>query len=134
MHMLVETGSGFISKEWERIQRVKSTLWDTKYLNFQNPGKKYVLLWKMCSRLSQLHHTTVLVKKYEYEWNCQEKRKFLNSSQNKRLSPSCIALSFHGFGSISWHSIWFFRLFYSFHNFFSGFPTSLACFPLKRLE
>jgi hypothetical protein len=31
-------------------------------------------------------------------------------------SPSCIALSFDGFGSISWPSIWFFRLFYSLHN------------------
>jgi hypothetical protein len=28
-----------------------------------------------------------------------------------RLSPSCIDLSFDGFGSISWHSIWYFRLF-----------------------
>jgi hypothetical protein len=43
---------------------------------------------------------------------------FINSSQNVGLSPSCIALSFDRFGSISWHSIWvFFRLFYSFHNF-----------------
>jgi hypothetical protein len=30
---------------------------------------------------------------------------FINSSQNKGLSPSCIALSFDGFDSISWHSI-----------------------------
>jgi hypothetical protein len=42
---------------------------------------------------------------------------FINSSQNKGLSLSSIALSFDGFGWISWHSIWFFRLLYSFHNF-----------------
>jgi hypothetical protein len=36
---------------------------------------------------------------------------------NKGLSPSCITLSFDGFGSISWHIICFFGSFYSFHNF-----------------
>jgi hypothetical protein len=36
------------------------------------------------------------------------KNKFINSSQNEGLSPSCIALSFNRFGSISWHSICFF--------------------------
>jgi hypothetical protein len=41
----------------------------------------------------------------------------INLSQNEGLSPSCIALSFDGFGSISWHSIWIFWLLYSFHNF-----------------
>jgi hypothetical protein len=37
--------------------------------------------------------------------------KFMNSSQNKGLSPSCIALSFNGFGSIPWHSLRFFGSF-----------------------
>ena len=46
---------------------------------------------------------------------------FINSSRNEGLSPSCIALSFDGFGSISWHSIWFFRLFTLFTFFFSDF-------------
>jgi hypothetical protein len=40
-----------------------------------------------------------------------------SSSQNEFLSPSCIALSFDGFGAISWQSI-FFRLLYSSHIFF----------------
>jgi hypothetical protein len=40
--------------------------------------------------------------KYEYELNCPRKKvDFTNSSQNKGLSPSGIALSFDGFGSIS---------------------------------
>jgi hypothetical protein len=30
---------------------------------------------------------------------------FINSSQNEGLPPSCIALSFDGFGSISWCTI-----------------------------
>jgi hypothetical protein len=47
----------------------------------------------------------------------KEESKFINSSQNEGLSPSCIALSFDGFGSISWLSIWFFRPLYSFHIF-----------------
>jgi hypothetical protein len=34
------------------------------------------------------------------------------------LPHACIALFFDGFGSISWHSICFFRLLHSFHNFF----------------
>jgi hypothetical protein len=49
------------------------------------------------------------------------KTNFINSSQNEGLSPSHIALSFDGFGSISWHNIWLFRFFYSFHIFFSDF-------------
>ena len=54
---------------------------------------------------------------------------FVNSYQNEGLSPSGIALSFDGFGSISWHSFGvFFRLFYSFHNFsdfnFFGLSTT----------
>jgi hypothetical protein len=47
----------------------------------------------------------------------RKKVNFINSSENEGLSPSCIALFYDGFGSLSWHSIWFFRLFYSFHNF-----------------
>jgi hypothetical protein len=36
----------------------------------------------------------------------EKKVNFINSTQNKGLSPSRIALSFDGFGSISWHSLW----------------------------
>jgi hypothetical protein len=53
---------------------------------------------------------------------------FINSSQNEGLSPSCIALSFDVFGSISWTLFGFFGLFYSFHNFsdfnFFGLSTT----------
>ena len=56
---------------------------------------------------AQLLSTSVLALKYEYELNCEENSKFVNSSQNEGLSPSCIALSFDRFGSISWHSVWF---------------------------
>jgi hypothetical protein len=35
----------------------------------------------------------------------EKKVNFKNSSPNEGLSPSCIALSFNGFGLISWHSI-----------------------------
>jgi hypothetical protein len=35
----------------------------------------------------------------------RKKVNFVNSSQNEGLSPSGIALSFDGFGSISWHSV-----------------------------
>jgi hypothetical protein len=41
----------------------------------------------------------------------KRKVNFVNSSQNEGLSLSCIALSFDGFGSISWHSIRFFGSF-----------------------
>jgi hypothetical protein len=41
---------------------------------------------------------------------------FINSYQNERLSPSYIALSFDGIGSISWFFV-FYRLFHSFYNF-----------------
>jgi hypothetical protein len=44
------------------------------------------------------------------------------SSQNDGLSLSCIALSFDGFGSISWHSIWFFGS-YTVFTIVYGFPT-----------
>jgi hypothetical protein len=46
---------------------------------------------------------------------------FINSSQNEGLSPSCIALSFDGPGSISWHSIWCFSVLIQFSHFFSNF-------------
>jgi hypothetical protein len=35
----------------------------------------------------------------------KKKINWINLSQNEGLSPSYIALSFDGFGSISWHSI-----------------------------
>jgi hypothetical protein len=54
-----------------------------------------------------------------------KKVNFINSSQNKGLSPSGIALSFDGFGPISWHSFWFssdgyfsFQIFFRISNFF----------------
>jgi hypothetical protein len=51
---------------------------------------------------------------------CKKKVNFVNSSQNEGLSPSGIALSFDGFGSISWHSVWFSSDgSFSFHIFFS---------------
>jgi hypothetical protein len=56
---------------------------------------------------AQLLSTSVLALQYEYELNCQEKVNFVNSSQKEGLSPSGTALSFDGFGSISWHSVWF---------------------------
>jgi hypothetical protein len=34
----------------------------------------------------------------------KKKVNFINSSRNEELSPSCTALSFNRFGSISWHS------------------------------
>jgi hypothetical protein len=48
-----------------------------------------------------------LLVKYEYELNCQEKSKFDEFITNEGLSLSGIALSFDGFGSILWHSVWF---------------------------
>jgi hypothetical protein len=64
-----------------------------------------------------------------------KKSKFHKIISKRRISPSCIALSFDGFGSISWHIIWFYRLFYTFHNFFFfGFPTFSAWVPLRRLN
>jgi hypothetical protein len=50
----------------------------------------------------------------------KKKVNFIHSTQNEGLSPSCIALSFDGFGSISWHSIWVLS---ALSYFFSGFPT-----------
>jgi hypothetical protein len=40
-------------------------------------------------------------------WTVKKKQNFVNSYQNEGLSPSCIALFFDRFGSMSWHSIWF---------------------------
>jgi hypothetical protein len=37
----------------------------------------------------------------------KKKENFVNSSQNKGLYPSEIGPSFDGFGSISWHAVWF---------------------------
>jgi hypothetical protein len=58
-------------------------------------------------------------------WTVKKKVNFVNSSQNEGLSPSGIALSFDGFGSISWHSVWFlsdssfsFHIFPRISNFF----------------
>jgi hypothetical protein len=54
--------------------------------------------------------------------NCQEKVNFVNSSQNEGLSPSGIALSFNGFGSI-------------FHGTLFGFhPTALSVLPFFRIS
>jgi hypothetical protein len=50
----------------------------------------------------------------------KKKVNFINSAQYEGLSPSCIALSFDGFGSISWHSIWVLS---ALSQFFFGFPT-----------
>jgi hypothetical protein len=41
----------------------------------------------------------------------KKKVNFINSSQNEGLSPSCIALSFDGFDSISWTVFGFFGSF-----------------------
>jgi hypothetical protein len=55
----------------------------------------------------------------------KKKVNFINVSQNKGLSPSCIALSLDGFGSILWHSICFFWALLQFSQFF-GFSTFSA--------
>jgi hypothetical protein len=47
----------------------------------------------------------------------KKKVNFINSSQNEGLSPSGIALSFDGFGSISWTVFGFFGAFTSFTIF-----------------
>jgi hypothetical protein len=54
-------------------------------------------------------------------WTVKKKVKFVNSFQNAGLSPSGIhvALSFDGFGSISWHSVWALSVF----TLVFGFPT-----------
>jgi hypothetical protein len=49
----------------------------------------------------------------------KKKVHFINSSQNERLSPSCIALTFDGLGTISRHSICFlFRFFFTVFTIF----------------
>jgi hypothetical protein len=47
---------------------------------------------------------------------------------------SGIALSFDGFGSISWQSIWSFFDSFTLFTLFPGFPTFSARVPLKRLD
>jgi hypothetical protein len=59
-------------------------------------------------------------------WTVKIKVNFMNSSQNEGLSPSGIALSFDGFGSISWHSIGVFSGSYTVFTIVFGFPTFLA--------
>ena len=54
----------------------------------------------------------------------EEKVNLINSFQNEGLSPSCIALSFKRFGSISWHSIW---------GFFPGCFTVFTIFRISNL-
>jgi hypothetical protein len=54
-------------KEWGCIRRFKSPALRTKILNFQNPQKS-VLLWKMSSRLSQLHHHRFLYLNFIMLW------------------------------------------------------------------
>jgi hypothetical protein len=46
-----------------------------------------------------------LLKNTNMNWTVKKKENFINSSQNEGLSPSCISLSFNGFGSISWLSV-----------------------------
>jgi hypothetical protein len=74
-------------------------------------------------------------------WTVKIKVNFINSSQNEGLSPSGIALSFDGFGSISWIVLgWFFsRLFYSFHNCFRisnffGLSTTEKTFKVVKMR
>jgi hypothetical protein len=73
---------------------------------------------------AQLLSTSVLALEYEYELNCQEKKiNFRNIIQNKGLSPSCIALSFDGFGTISWHSVLVLLALSQFSDFFLSLFT-----------
>jgi hypothetical protein len=48
-----------------------------------------------------------LLKNTNMNKTVKKKVNFINSSQNEGLYPSWIAPSFDGFGSISWHSIFF---------------------------
>jgi hypothetical protein len=48
--------------------------------------------------------------------------RFFNKNRTP-LSPSCIDLSFDGFGSNSWHSIWYFRLFPTIFGLPTFFPA-----------
>jgi hypothetical protein len=57
---------------------------------------------------AKLLSTRVLAFKYEYELNCQEISKFYKFISKRRIiSLRHRALSFDGFGSISWHFVWF---------------------------
>jgi hypothetical protein len=53
--------------------------------------------------------------------NVQKKVILINSSQNEGLSPSCIALSFNAFGSVSWRSMGDFSALLQFSLFVSDF-------------
>jgi hypothetical protein len=67
----------------------------------------------------------------------KKKVNFIASSPKEESSPSFIALSFDGNGSLSWNSIcWvFFPAFvFTVYTFCPGFPTFLICVPLKRLD
>jgi hypothetical protein len=76
-----------------------------------------------------------LLKNTNMNKTVKKKVNFMNSSQNERLSSSCIALSFDGFwfNFMAQYSV-FFRVFYSFLNFFLDFQLSSAWVPLKRLN
>jgi hypothetical protein len=65
--------------------------------------------------------------------NKMARKHSISSSQNKGLSPSCIALSFNVFGAMPWHIIWFFGSYTVFTLFF-GFSAFSAGIPLKRLK
>jgi hypothetical protein len=54
-------------KEWGRIRQLKSPALRHKTFKFLNP-KKPVLLWKMSSRLSQLHHIRFLYLNFIMVW------------------------------------------------------------------
>jgi hypothetical protein len=82
----------------------------------------YFLIFHIYIILRYLHKNTKMNK------TVKKKVNFINASQNEGLSPLCIALSFDGFGSISWHRIWFFRLLYRFHNFSFFFPSDFHLF------
>jgi hypothetical protein len=66
---------------------------------------------------------------YKCEFHCQETNlNLIKSFQNEGLFPSCIALYFDGFGSISRHSVsdFFFIIF-----FFLGGGVSLQSIPIQ---
>jgi hypothetical protein len=71
----------------------------------------------------------------EYEFiTVKKKVYFINSSQNEGLTPSFIAPSFDGFGSISWLFVWFISDLSQFSHYFliSNF-FGLSITSLKRL-
>jgi hypothetical protein len=99
----------------------------TKQITVVRGGTAYTsvivcIIWKMFSCLSSfswyLYGFICTYLKYGYELNCQEKKvHFINSSQNEGVSTSCIALSYDGFGSFSWHSILCIHLWFFFGSF-----------------